>query len=148
MISLSSLVSLKTTKPKKRIGRGGGSGKGFHTVGRGNKGQKAREKVPLLFGGTKGKKSWLQRLPLWRGKGKREKKKQLQVIKLSVLDKLFASNEEVTSSRLAQKLGVKEKRFKILSSGEISKPLLVKVPCSKQAAEKIKKAGGRVEKEE
>lgn len=33
----------------KRIGRGGGSGKGFHTVGRGQKGQKARKDLHILF---------------------------------------------------------------------------------------------------
>ena len=33
---------LKTTKNKKRVGRGYGSGKGGHTVGRGSKGAKSR----------------------------------------------------------------------------------------------------------
>ena len=59
-----------TTKKKKRLGRGYGSGKGGHTVGRGAKGLKARSKLPLTFEGTKIKKSLLQRLPLRRGKGR------------------------------------------------------------------------------
>src|SRR3989304_6489082 len=59
-----------TTRPKKRVGRGIGSGKGGHTSGRGTKGQKAREKVALAFEGTKIKKSFIKRLPLLRGRGK------------------------------------------------------------------------------
>lgn len=57
-------------KGKKRVGRGLGSGKGGHTVGRGQKGQKSREKVGVSFFGTKMKKSLLKRLPMQRGKGK------------------------------------------------------------------------------
>jgi len=57
-------------KSKKRVGRGMGSGKGSHTTGRGQKGQKARGKINVLFEGMKMKKSLLKRLPLMRGKGK------------------------------------------------------------------------------
>lgn len=63
------------TKSKKRAGRGLGSGKGGHTVGRGQKGQKTRGKISPLFEGTKVKKSLLKRLPLLRGKGKLKPKK-------------------------------------------------------------------------
>lgn len=62
-------------RSKKRLGRGYGSGKGGHTVGRGQKGQKARGKIHPLFTGTKTKKSLLQRLPLLRGKGRLKPKK-------------------------------------------------------------------------
>lgn len=54
----------------KRVGRGLGSGRGGHTVGRGQKGQKSREKVSISFFGTKVKKSLLKKLPMQRGKGK------------------------------------------------------------------------------
>jgi len=48
-----------------------GSGKGSHTSGRGQKGQKSRgNKIGVLFEGMKMKKSYLKRLPLMRGKGK------------------------------------------------------------------------------
>jgi large subunit ribosomal protein L15 len=57
-------------RPKKRVGRGIGSGKGGHTSGRGQKGQKSRGKIGVLFEGLKMKKSYLKRLPLMRGKGK------------------------------------------------------------------------------
>jgi large subunit ribosomal protein L15 len=55
---------------KKRPGRGMGSGKGSHTTGRGQKGQKSKGNIHVLFEGMKMKKSLLKRLPLMRGKGK------------------------------------------------------------------------------
>ena len=72
-----SLHTLKNIvgKSKKRVGRGLGSGKGGHTVGRGQKGQKTRGKISPLFEGTKVKKSLIKRLPLLRGKGKLKPKK-------------------------------------------------------------------------
>ncbi len=57
-------------KSKKRVGRGIGSGRGGHTSGRGQKGQKSRGNIGILFEGLKTKKSLLKRLPLMRGKGK------------------------------------------------------------------------------
>ncbi len=59
-----------TQRKKKRVGRGYGSGKGGHTAGRGQKGQRSRGKIALTFAGTKIKKSLLKRLPFLRGKGK------------------------------------------------------------------------------
>jgi len=59
-----------TRRPKKRVGRGVGSGKGSHTSGRGQKGQGSRDGIPVLFEGMKMKKSLIKRLPLKRGKGK------------------------------------------------------------------------------
>jgi len=62
-------------RSKKRRGRGIGSGKGGHTSGRGEKGQKSRGSIGVLFEGMKMKKSLLKRLPLMRGKGKFHPKK-------------------------------------------------------------------------
>lgn len=63
-------------KRKKRLGRGMGSGKGSHTSGRGQKGQKSRSHIGVLFEGMKMKKSLLKRLPLMRGKGKFHSRKR------------------------------------------------------------------------
>jgi large subunit ribosomal protein L15 len=71
MINLPKVVA----KSKKKVGRGMGSGKGSHTAGRGQKGQKSRTSVGVLFEGMKMKKSLLKRLPLMRGKGKFHPKK-------------------------------------------------------------------------
>lgn len=75
MITLHNLPKIKT-KEAKRVGRGIGSGKGGHTVGRGQKGQRTRGKINLLFEGTKVKKSLIQRLPMLRGKGRFKPKKE------------------------------------------------------------------------
>lgn len=57
-----------TTRAKKRVGRGYGSGKGSHTVGRGSKGNKSRQggSIPLWFEG--GQLPLIKRLPYARGK--------------------------------------------------------------------------------
>ena len=57
-----------TSRKKKRVGRGYGSGKGGHTAGRGAKGQKARSKVKPWFEG--GQANIIRRMAMQRGKGK------------------------------------------------------------------------------
>ena len=66
-MTLNTLTKIKD-KPKKRVGRGYGSGKGGHTSGRGAKGQKARSKVPLYFEGAPMRKTLIRRVPMLRGK--------------------------------------------------------------------------------
>lgn len=137
------------TKGKKRLGRGYGSGKGGHTSSRGQKGQKARDRIHPLFEGTKVKKSLIQRLPLQRGKGKlKSLQRKPIVVNLKYLN-LLVDNSVVDLQLLikegivdkgAQKLGVK-----ILGEGDIAKKLTIKLPISTSAAEKIKKAGGKVD---
>lgn len=138
-----------TQRKKKRLGRGYGSGKGGHTVGRGAKGFKARSKVGLTFAGTKIKKSFLKNLPLQRGKGKF---KPLQagpvVVNLKYLN-LFSSGSVVDLKSLVKQgiINTKEAKsrgVKILGDGELKIKLKVKLPCSKGAAKKIKQAGGEV----
>lgn len=139
-----------TTSPrKKRIGRGIGSGKGGHTVGRGAKGQKAKRTMPLLFEGTKTKKSLLKRLPLLRGKGKFKGQSLKPIIVNLKYLSLFDSGEEITLEALAKKSIINQKEgdkygVKILGEGELKISLKVKLPCSKGAEKKIKKAGGEV----
>lgn len=78
---------------KKRVGRGAGSGKGSHTVGKGQKGQKSREKVSINFFGTKMKKSLLKRLPFQRGKGRlKPKAKAFYAGKSSKMKKVESSS--------------------------------------------------------
>lgn len=138
-----------TSKKKKRLGRGYGSGKGGHTVGRGAKGLKARGKVPLTFDGTKIKKSFLKRLPLRRGKGKfKPLKPGPLVVNLRLLN-LLPKGSTVDIKTLAKRGIVKEDDatqfgVKILGDGEVKVPLTVKLPCSKGAVKKIEKAGGKV----
>lgn len=147
MISLSSLTKIKTGKTKKRIGRGYGSGKGGHTVGRGSKGQKARGKVGLAFSGAKSKKSWLKRLPLWRGKGRFKPRGKKLAINVGQLNESYRDGEKVSPESLAKKRLIKKKEMtlvKILGKGDLKKKLKVSVLCSGQAKEKIIAAGGQI----
>ena len=122
-------------KSKKRVGRGIGSGKGGHTVGRGQKGQKARGSVHILFEGMKTKKSLLKRLPLMRGKGKFKGKGKPEIVKTSKLNLLSAGSkvtvallvkEGLVDAKLAKTHGVK-----VLKDVELKKKLIFEVPTSK-----------------
>ncbi|MBI3443543.1 50S ribosomal protein L15 [Candidatus Woesebacteria bacterium] len=146
MIQLPKLVK----KRSKRVGRGYGSGKGGHTVGRGQKGQKARGKIGILFEGVKVKKSLLRRLPLQRGKSKFKPSDKPIVMKISLLN-LFDNGDTVDIKTLIQENLVMEddaKKYgvKILGDGELKKKLTIAVPISKSAARKVEEAGGKVVK--
>ncbi len=135
-------------KTKKRVGRGHGSGKGAHTVGRGQKGQKARRTIPILFEGYKVKKSLIKRLPFKRGKDKLNAHPKPMVINLEVLN-LLNDGEEVTIDTLVKNGIVKEsdaKKFgvKVLGGGKLVKKLTIALPASKSAAKKISEAGGKI----
>ena len=137
-----------TSKSKKRVGRGYGSGKGGHTSGRGQKGQKSRSKVDLLFEGTKMRKSLIKRMPFLRGKGKLKSfRPQPIIINLKYLN-LLPKGSLVDVKLLIKhgliKADAEKCEVKILGDGQLEKALTVKLPTSKAAAEKIKKAGGEV----
>ncbi len=145
-MNLSHLDKIKTKK-KKRVGQGHGSGRG-KTAGRGTKGQKARNKVAIYFEG--GALPLTKRLPFLRGKGRnRSLKEKPYVLNVSALN-IFTKGTDVTLEALAKERlivleSAKQAGVKILGDGELQVALTVKVPVSKGAAEKIKKAGGTVE---
>lgn len=144
MTNLSTLPAIKI-RSAKRLGRGHGSGK-VKTSGRGTKGQKAREKIKLAFAGSSLQASWLKRLPLVRGKGKNKSyKEQPTVVNVKYLNGL-KPNSEVTleSLKAAKVIEDNINRVKILGDGELTVALNVKLPCSKGAAKKIEKAGGKI----
>lgn len=133
---------------KKRVGRGYGSGRGGHTAGRGQKGQKTRKKIGVLFEGVKVKKSFYKRLPLARGKGKFKAGKKPIVVKLKYLNLLPGGSK--VNIELLVKQGIVKKEdaeafgVKILGDGELNKKLTIETPISTSAAKKVEKAGGKV----
>lgn len=138
------------TKSKKRRGRGYGSGKGGHTVGRGQKGQKSRRKIGVLFEGVKVKKSLLKRLPLRRGKGKFKAKGKPLIVKLSYLNLLPAGTkvdiEALVKAGIVKRDDAEKHGVKILGDGKLTKKLTVLLPASNSVVKKIEKAGGKVAK--
>lgn len=146
-MNLSQLPKI-VSRSQKRVGRGIGSGKGGHTSGRGNKGQKARGSVPLLFTGTKTKKSLVKKIPLLRGKGKLKPGNGPVIIKLGDLAEL-PEKFTITAENLLKRGLISEEGLvrgvKILDGGGIKKAMTAKVAVSAGAAKKIIKAGGTVE---
>jgi large subunit ribosomal protein L15 len=136
-----------TKRSAKRVGRGIGSGKGGHTTGRGTKGQKARDKISPIFEGTKTKKSFIKRLPFLRGRGKlKHWNGKPEIVNLfSLAD--WPKGTPVSFENLVKRGVLKEnpgKAVKILGKGEIKQALEIRVKTSKQAREKILKAGGKI----
>lgn len=132
-----------STKRKRRVARGIGSGKG-KTATRGTKGQKARRQIPAWFEG--GQTPIHRRLPVKRG-FRNINHKEYSIINLDDLENLFKAGDEVTPEKLLESGIINQLKdgVKVLAFGEVSKKLTVKAhKFSKQAAEKISAAGGEV----
>lgn len=148
MFSLHSMPKV-SSRGKKRAGRGYGSGKGGHTSGRGQKGQKSRRTIPWSFEG--GALPLSLRLPFWRGKGRLHTlKPDSAVVNIGDLDRL--KEGAIVNAVLLVKEGfVTEKEVqvqgvKILGRGKLTKKLTISgVSISMPAKAKIEKAGGKVE---
>lgn len=132
-------------RPRKRVGRGIGSGHG-KTSGRGHKGAGSRSgyKRPLVFEGGQ--------MPLLRRVAKRGFNNNyfapvIAEVNLSALEAAFDAGTEVTPE-LMQEKGLAKGRFdevKILGHGTLTKKLTVSAHrFSKSAAEKIAAVGGTV----
>ena len=131
-------------RPKKRVGRGQGSGLG-KTSGRGHKGQKSRSGFRRKRGFEGGQ------MPLHRRVPKRgfhnPFRVEYAVINVDSLARRFDVGTEITPDLLRQH-GLIHGRdlVKVLARGEISKALTVSAhKFSGRAADKIAAAGGRAE---
>mgnify|MGYP000621849602 FL=1 len=134
------------SKPRKRVGRGIGSGLG-KTSGRGHKGQKARSGGGVRPGFEGGQ------MPLFRRIPKRGFTnifaKEYAVVNVEELNR-FTENTVVTPELLIEeglvKAGKAVDGIKILGDGDVKVKLTVKAQkFSKTAAEKIEAAGGKAE---
>jgi len=129
-------------KRRKRVGRGI-SGKGGKTAGRGTKGQKARDTIPVSFEG--GQLPMSMRVPKLRGFNN-PFRVEYQAINLDVLDGT-GLNEVSPADLHAQGLTHKGALIKVLGRGEITRAITVKAHAfSQSAADAITAAGGTVEK--
>jgi large subunit ribosomal protein L15 len=152
-LNLSSLEPAQARKPRKRVGRGVGSGSG-KTAGRGTKGQKARSgshKLPAGFEG--GQMPLDMRLGKLRGATSADAmpigpfRTYAQPVNVGDLESRFEAGAEITpetlkASGLVRKLSVD---VKVLGEGELKKKLSVTAHSfSKSAVEKIEAAGGSV----
>jgi len=131
-------------KKRKRVGRGPGSGHG-KTAGRGHKGARSRSGWRAKLGFEGGQVPLIRRVPK-RGFNNKRFATQIAVINVALLEKEFAPGDEV-SPEVMRSRGLLKGAFqelKILGDGELSKKLRVSAHrFSRQAKEKIEKAGGQ-----
>ena len=145
-MNLNSLV--KNNKKKLRVGRGIGSGKG-KTSSRGHKGQKSRSGVAIKsFEGGQ--------MPLYRRLPKRGfkslKKENIAILNLNKIQSIFDKNKDQLKNSLDLKslkdnklVNKKFVKLKILGTGDLKIKLDINANfASKQAKEKIEKAGGKL----
>ena len=132
-----------STKKKKRIGRGPGSGRGG-TAGKGHKGQKSRSgaSIPAWFEGGQ--------MPLQRRVPKfgfvNIFKQSVHVVNIESLQKLKGKKQvEITDLRKSGLVKNENLPVKLLAKGEIDFPVEISIhAASKSAIEKITQAGGAV----
>ncbi|MDR1961959.1 MAG: 50S ribosomal protein L15, partial [Gracilibacteraceae bacterium] len=134
-----------STKARKRLGRGNGSGLG-NTAGKGHKGQKARSGGGVRPGFEGGQMPLTRRLP------KRGFTnifgKEYTVINVSDLEERFEAGAVVTIDSLFEVGLIKKQRdgVKLLGNGDLTKSFTVQVnKASRAAIEKVTAAGGKVE---
>ena len=139
----------KLNKPKIRVGRGIGSGKG-KTSGRGVKGQKSRSGVAIKsFEGGQ--------MPLYRRLPKRGfnpiQKENIAILNLdkiqSFINKKTINTNDILNSSSLKKLKLinkNSKKLKIIGSGEIKDKINIEADlASKSALEKLEKIGGSIQ---
>ena len=147
MIELNNRPKIK--KPKIRVGRGIGSGKG-KTSGRGVKGQKSRSGVAIKsFEGGQ--------MPLYRRLPKRGfnplQKENIAILNLDkiqfLINKKTINTNDVLNSSALKKLNLinkNSKKLKILGTGEIKDKINIEADlASKSALAKLEKIGGSIQ---
>ena len=134
-----------STKERKRIGRGAGSGQG-KTAGKGHKGQKARAGRGMRAGFEGGQMPLQRRLPK-RGFNNIFRK-VIVAVNVADLNAKF-ENGAVVDAEALKNAGLVKNYFdgiKILGNGELTKKLDVKANAfSESAKQKIEAAGGKAE---
>ena len=139
-------------QPRKRVGRGAGSGLG-KTAGRGHKGAGARAGNKRKPGYEGGQNPIHMRTRKLRGPRRKmsmpfeQFRTHTQPVNVADLEARFGAGEEVTPETL-RSAGLAKRRHpvKVLGRGELTKKLTVRVHAfSASAKEKIEKAGGACE---
>ena len=143
MLSLANLSpQAGSTKQRKRLGRGPGSGHG-KTAGRGHKGFKSRSGSGVKPGFEGGQMPLQRRLPK-RG-FTNNFKKQFALVSLSQLNSLDGDGIINVDTLVAAGMVKKGLFVKVLANGEVTKALQIQVDkVSKAAQNLIEAAGGSV----
>lgn len=147
MITLHKLSKL--LKKRKRVGRGGERG---GTSGKGHKGQKARSGGYVRIGYEGGQMPLYRRLPK-RGFNNAEFQKEIRVVNLSDLERVFDTGTTITKESLVERglikipasiKGSNTLVIKILGDGKLTKKLTIVADAFSKAAQKaIQDCGGQ-----
>jgi len=135
-----------STKSRKRIGRGNGSGMGTYSC-RGMNGQRSRKGKKLKSWFEGGQTSFLQRMPQLKGFNNPNHIEYF-AINLDLLEKSFKADEKVSSKTLCEKGILKNEHtpFKILGNGTLTKKLhIITNKISNSALKKIESTNSKVE---
>lgn len=144
-MSLLKLLTQTAAKKNKRLGRGPGSGKGRHTVGRGTKGAGARKSSarPTWYEG--GQLPMIKRMPMLRGKLRFNVIRPTAEVSLADLEKMTAEVITLDSLKLEKVIDTKFKKAKIIGNGKITRKVTVQgIAVSASAVKMITAVGGTV----
>ncbi len=145
-MQINNLIPKTKNKKTMLVGRGGKRGK---TSGRGGKGQTARagnKKRPEL-------RDFIKRIPKLRGRGVNQNKSietRPTIVNLDVIEAVFENGSVISPATLIEKNTIatidgRIPMVKILGAGDITKKFTIEnCIISKQAKEKVEKAGGSV----
>lgn len=144
MVQLDNLAGL--CKKRKRVGRGGAKG---GSSGRGTKGQRARSGGKRGLGGFEGGQMPLSRRLPKRGFNNARFARDVQIINLDLLEKMFANGDVVNRETLREKgllKGQAPLEIKILGTGTITKKLTITVDAASSSARAaIERTGGQLQ---
>ena len=139
-MGLNTLSSTGTTKNRKRVGRGIGSGTG-KTAGRGHKGQKSRSGGSIARGFEGGQMPLQQRIPKF-GFSSRVNRGIKEVNLKNIASMSEVNLETLKANRVISQA---TKKVKIFGVCDIAQPMSVTgILVTKGAKESIEKAGGTV----
>lgn len=137
-------LNVTASKTRKRVGRGIAAGQG-KTAGRGTKGQNSRtgKKLKATFMGGQGQ--LVQRIP--KQKGFKSFRAPAQVVYLDELEAFDGKTVDNTTLFAAGLIATPYHTVKIISRGELSAKVTLKVQAaSASVVESVKKAGGTFER--
>ena len=139
-LGLNTLTSTGTTKNRKRVGRGIGSGTG-KTAGRGHKGQKSRSGGSIARGFEGGQMPLQQRIPKF-GFSSRVNRGSKEINLKNIASMSEVNLETLKANRVISQA---TKKVKIFGVCDVAQPMSVTgILVTKGAKESIEKAGGTV----
>ena len=139
-LGLNTITSIGTSKNRKRVGRGIGSGTG-KTAGRGHKGQKSRSGGSIARGFEGGQMPLQQRIPKF-GFSSRVNRGSKEINLKNISTMTEVSLDTLKANRIISKA---TRKVKIFGVCELSQPLnITRINVTKGAKKSIEKAGGTI----